>query len=169
MLTPPPDFCPDFTPKFSGGSGLVAAIAQDAATGEVLMLAWMDRAAWDATLKTGEAHYFSRSRQRLWHKGESSGHVQKVLAIRLDCDSDAVLLEVEQAGGAACHEGYRSCFFRRVRARENPGQENPEHGGPAEDPRQNPPQGADSSGKLRGDSVDICCPRVFDPSSVYRS
>lgn len=176
MLTPPPDFCPDFTPKFSGGSGLVAAIAQDAATGEVLMLAWMDRAAWDATLKTGEAHYFSRSRQRLWHKGESSGHVQKVLAIRLDCDSDAVLLEVEQIGGAACHEGYRSCFFRRVSAREDPART----GGPApesapENSGENAPQSApetpgESVLQSPGESpVRICCPRVFDPASVYRS
>lgn len=149
MLTPPPDFCPDFTPKFSGGGGLVAAIAQDAATGEVLMLAWMDRAAWEATLKTGEAHYFSRSRQRLWHKGESSGHVQKIRAIRLDCDSDAVLLEVEQTGGAACHEGYRSCFFRRISVPENMSEGSPE------------------AGKKNG--VDICCPRVFDPASVYPS
>lgn len=164
MLTPPPDFCPDF----AKGGGLVAAVAQDAATGEVLMLAWMDRAAWEATLKTGEAHYFSRSRQRLWHKGESSGHVQKVRAIRLDCDSDAVLLEVEQTGGTACHEGYRSCFFRRVRARENP-----ERGGPPEAPRQNPQQNpqqaGDKPGNAREDAVDICCPRVFDPASVYRS
>ena len=178
MLTPPPDFCPDFTPKFSGGSGLVAAIAQDAATGEVLMLAWMDRAAWDATLKTGEAHYFSRSRQRLWHKGESSGHVQKVLAIRLDCDSDAVLLEVEQLGGAACHEGYRSCFFRRVSAREEPartGGPAPAPASPGESVPQSSPQGPEESAprsvpQSSGESsVDICCPRVFDPASVYRS
>ena len=110
MFTPPPDFTPDF----SKANGLVAAVAQDAGTGEVLMLAWMDRTAWEATLATGEAHYFSRSRGRLWRKGESSGHVQRVLAIRLDCDADAVLLEVEQIGGAACHEGFRSCFFRRL-------------------------------------------------------
>lgn len=110
MFTPPPDFTPDF----SKAHGLVAAVAQDAATGEVLMLAWMDPAAWEATLATGEAHYFSRSRGRLWRKGESSGHVQRVRAIRLDCDADAVLLEVDQIGGAACHEGFRSCFFRRL-------------------------------------------------------
>ena len=90
MFIPPPDFTPDF----SKAGGLVAAVAQDAASGEVLMLAWMDRTAWEATLATGEAHYFSRSRRRLWHKGESSGHVQKVKAVRLDCDADAVLLEV---------------------------------------------------------------------------
>lgn len=132
----------DFTPDFDKGGGLVAAVAQDAATGEVLMLAWMDRAAWEATLATGEAHYFSRSRRRLWHKGESSGHVQKVKAVRLDCDADAVLLEVEQIGGAACHEGYRSCFFRRL-----------------------PPDGDVPAGK----AVEICCPRVFDPATVYGS
>jgi phosphoribosyl-AMP cyclohydrolase len=109
MLTPPPDFVPDF----SRGHGLIAAVAQDAASGEVLMLAWMNEDAWRATLATGEAHYFSRSRGRLWRKGETSGHVQRVRAIRLDCDADAVLLEVEQEGGA-CHEGYRSCFFRRL-------------------------------------------------------
>ena len=110
MFKPPSDFTPDFCKA----AGLIAAIAQDAATGQILMLAWMNKEAWEATLQTGEAHYYSRSRGKLWHKGESSGHVQKVLAIRLDCDSDAVLLEVEQLGGAACHEGYDSCFFRRL-------------------------------------------------------
>lgn len=99
----------DFTPDFS--RGLVAAVAQDAATGEILMLAWMNREAWGKTLETGEAHYWSRSRRCLWHKGGTSGHVQKVRSIRLDCDSDAVVLRIEQIG-AACHEGYRSCFFR---------------------------------------------------------
>ena len=110
MFTPADDFIPDF----SKADGLIAAIAQDVATGQVLMLAWMNREAWEATLQTGEAHYYSRSRGKLWHKGESSGHVQKVKAIRLDCDSDAVLLEVEQLGGAACHTGYDSCFYRRL-------------------------------------------------------
>lgn len=104
-----------FTPDFDKSGGLIAAVAQDAETREVLMLAWMDREAWDKTLETGEAHYYSRSRQKLWHKGESSGHVQKVRSIRLDCDSDAVLLLIEQIGGAACHEGYRSCFSREWR------------------------------------------------------
>lgn len=104
----------DFTPDFSKSGGLVAAVAQDAATGEVLMLAWMNREAWEATLATGEAHYWSRSRQKLWHKGESSGNVQKVSAIRLDCDSDAVVLEIEQVGGSACHTGRKSCFYRRI-------------------------------------------------------
>lgn len=94
---------------------LLPAIAQDAATGEVLMLAYMNEQAWNATLETGEAHYWSRSRQELWHKGGTSGHVQKVKSIRLDCDSDTVLLLIEQIGGAACHKGYRSCFYRELK------------------------------------------------------
>jgi phosphoribosyl-AMP cyclohydrolase len=94
--------------------GLVPAIAQDAVTGRVLMLAWMDRAALERTARTGEAVYFSRSRGRLWRKGESSGHVQRVVEIRLDCDEDVVLLKVEQAGGIACHTGRPACFFRRL-------------------------------------------------------
>lgn len=105
-------FPEDFQPDFAKGHGLVAAIAQDHLSGEVLMLAWMNEEAWEKTLQTGEVHYFSRSRQCLWHKGASSGHVQKVRAIRLDCDSDAVLLRIEQVGNVACHEGYRSCFYR---------------------------------------------------------
>ena len=104
---------PDFGPDFS--KGLVPAIAQDAATGEVLMLAYMNEEAWKRTLETGEAHYWSRSRKELWHKGGTSGNVQKVLSIRLDCDSDTVLLKIEQIGGAACHEGYHSCFSRELR------------------------------------------------------
>jgi phosphoribosyl-AMP cyclohydrolase len=94
--------------------GLVPAIAQDAGSGRVLMLAWMDRAALERTARTGEAVYFSRSRGRLWRKGETSGHVQRVLEIRLDCDADVVLLKVEQAGGIACHTGRPACFFRRL-------------------------------------------------------
>ena len=105
----------DFRPDFAKGGGLVAAVAQDDATGEVLMLAWMNEEAWDATLKTGEVHYFSRSRGKLWHKGGTSGHVQRVRSIRLDCDSDAVVLRIVQEGGAACHEGYRSCFYRELK------------------------------------------------------
>jgi phosphoribosyl-AMP cyclohydrolase len=100
------------TPDFSKGDGLIPAIAQDAASGEVLMLAYMDQEAWDMTIKTSEAHYHSRSRNCLWHKGGTSGHVQKVHSIRIDCDLDTVVLRVEQVGGAACHLGYRSCFFR---------------------------------------------------------
>ena len=78
------------------------------------MLAYMNKKSWEKTLETGEVHYFSRSRKKLWHKGETSGHVQKVRAIRLDCDQDTVLLLVEQIGGAACHMGFRSCFFREL-------------------------------------------------------
>lgn len=105
----------DFTPNFNQSNGLVAAIAQDAQSGEVLMLAWMTPEAWAKTLETGEAHYYSRSRKMLWHKGETSGNIQKIRSIRLDCDSDAILLQIEQIGGAACHEGYRSCFFRELK------------------------------------------------------
>lgn len=94
--------------------GLVAAIAQDAGSGRVLTVAWMNRDALKATLDQGEAVYWSRSRKRLWHKGEESGHVQKVLEVRLDCDADAILLKVEQAGGIACHTGRESCFFRKL-------------------------------------------------------
>lgn len=108
--------CCDIMPDFAKSDGLVTAIAQDAATGEVLMLAHMNQDSWKETLHTGEAHYFSRSRNKIWHKGEESGNVQKVRAIRLDCDADAVLLLVEQVGGAACHEGYRSCFYRNYDA-----------------------------------------------------
>jgi phosphoribosyl-AMP cyclohydrolase len=99
---------------FDKSGGLVPAIAQDADTGEVLMLAWMNRDAYEETLRTGRACYYSRSRGRLWRKGEESGHVQEVRGVFLDCDADTVLLKVKQVGGAACHEGYKSCFFRRV-------------------------------------------------------
>ena len=99
-------------PDFAKGGGLIPCIAQDADTGDVLMLAYMNEEAWNQTLETGEAHYYSRSRKTLWHKGATSGHVQKVKHVRLDCDLDTVLLLVEQVGGAACHEGYHSCFFR---------------------------------------------------------
>lgn len=101
-------------PEFDGPDALVTAVAQDAATGQVLMVAHMNRAAWEETLATGRAVYFSRRRNRLWRKGEESGHVQHVRAAYIDCDGDAVLLKVEQVGGAACHEGYTSCFFREV-------------------------------------------------------
>jgi phosphoribosyl-AMP cyclohydrolase len=98
--------------------GLVAAIAQDAASGTVLTLAWMNREALARTVETGEAHYWSRSRRCLWRKGESSGHVQTVREIRLDCDADAILLKVDQAGGIACHTGREHCFFQRLEGRE---------------------------------------------------
>lgn len=94
--------------------GLIPAIAQDAASGDVLMMAWMNADALAKTADTGEAIYYSRSRDRLWHKGESSGHVQKVHEMRLDCDSDVILLKVEQVGGIACHTGRRHCFYRRL-------------------------------------------------------
>lgn len=94
--------------------GLVPAIAQDAATGRVLMVAWMDRDALKLTWQKNEAVYWSRSRKKLWHKGEESGHIQKVKEIRLDCDGDVVLLRVEQQGGIACHTGRGSCFYRRL-------------------------------------------------------
>ncbi|WP_148864276.1 phosphoribosyl-AMP cyclohydrolase [Marinobacter fonticola] len=94
--------------------GLVPAIAQDAATGDVLMMAWMNREALELTAKEQRAIYWSRSRGKLWRKGESSGHVQQVAEIRLDCDADVVLLKVEQLGGIACHTGRRSCFYSRL-------------------------------------------------------
>ena len=94
--------------------GLVTAVMQDAGTGEVLMVAFMNAEALAKTLETGLAHFWSRSRGKLWLKGESSGHVQKVKVVRVDCDADAVLLKIEQKGGA-CHAGYRSCFYRRLK------------------------------------------------------
>jgi phosphoribosyl-AMP cyclohydrolase len=99
---------------FDKAGGLVPAVAQDADTGQVLMLAWMNREAFDETLRTRRAVYFSRSRNKLWRKGEESGHMQEVLEVLVDCDADTILLKVHQIGGAACHEGYASCFFRRV-------------------------------------------------------
>jgi len=94
--------------------GLVPAVAQDARSGEVLMLAWMNREALAQTVETGEAVYWSRSRKALWKKGETSGHVQRVLEVRLDCDADAVLLRVESVAGIACHTGRRRCFFSKL-------------------------------------------------------
>jgi phosphoribosyl-AMP cyclohydrolase len=106
----------DFTPDFAKGGGLLPVIVQCAETGEVLMLAYMNPEAYARTLESGEAHFWSRSRGSLWRKGATSGHIQKVRALRLDCDSDALLLLVEQVGGAACHTGRRSCFYRELRA-----------------------------------------------------
>ncbi len=94
--------------------GLLPAIVQDYATGEVLMLAYINALAWEKSLETGKAHYWSRSRQKLWLKGESSGHIQKIHDILVDCDADTVVYVVEQLGGAACHTGHRSCFYRVV-------------------------------------------------------
>ena len=99
-------------PDFAKCGGLVPAIAQEACSGEVLMLAYMNEEAFDKTLETGEVHYFSRSRQKIWHKGGTSGHVQKVKSIRLDCDADVIILMVEQIGDIACHTGRQSCFYR---------------------------------------------------------
>ena len=101
-------------PDFAKGDGLLPAIAQDAETGEVLMMAYMNAEAYAETLATGRAVYFSRSRSRLWRKGEESGHVQEVRSVLLDCDRDTLLLKVRQIGDAACHTGYRSCFYREV-------------------------------------------------------
>ena len=100
-------------PNFAADDTLLPAIAQDFATGQVLMLAYMNRDAWEQTLATGQAVYYSRSRSRLWKKGEESGNLQQVREIYIDCDADTILLKVAQQGGAACHEGYVSCFFRQ--------------------------------------------------------
>jgi len=104
--------------NFEKAGGLVCAIAQDADTGTVLMVAWMNEEAFRETVRTRCAVYFSRSRNKLWRKGEESGHVQEVKSIAIDCDADAVLLKVKQIGGAACHEGYQSCFFRELTGEE---------------------------------------------------
>ena len=101
-------------PDFAKCDGLLPVIAQDDASGDVLMMAYMNEEAYDETLKTGRAVYFSRSRNKLWRKGEESGNVQLVKAIFIDCDLDTLLIRVEQIGGAACHEGFKSCFFRQI-------------------------------------------------------
>ena len=104
---------PMIEPNFNKTDGLIPAIVQDAQTKDILMLAYMNRASWEATLQSGKATFWSRSRQKLWLKGETSGHVQIVKEIYIDCDEDTLLLQVEQLGGAACHTGHRSCFFRK--------------------------------------------------------
>jgi len=119
-------------------NGLVPAIAQETSTNKVLTLAWMNRESLAKTVATGEAHYWSRSRMRLWKKGEQSGHVQRVLELRVDCDQDAVWLKVEQAGEGACHTGRRSCFYRAV------------------------PLGPAGQAKL-----EFVEDKVFDPNTVY--
>ncbi|HCS76611.1 MAG TPA: phosphoribosyl-AMP cyclohydrolase, partial [Syntrophaceae bacterium] len=101
-------------PNFDKTGGLVPVIVQDAETKDILMLAYMNRASWEATLQSGRATFWSRSRQKLWLKGESSGHVQMIKNIFIDCDEDTILLQVEQLGGAACHTGHRSCFYRKL-------------------------------------------------------
>jgi phosphoribosyl-AMP cyclohydrolase len=102
------------TLNFDKMSGLIPAIAQDYKTGEVLMLAFMNQQAWETTLNTGKATYWSRTRQELWVKGQTSGHQQIVKEIRIDCDEDTVLLKIEQLGGATCHTGHRSCFHKEI-------------------------------------------------------
>ena len=111
-----PQLQPELPPqlRFEKLDGIVPVVVQDEKSREVLMLAFMDREAWDMTIRTGYAHYFSRSRDRLWKKGETSGHVQEIREIRVDCDEDSVLLIVRQVGGTACHTGRRSCFYRRL-------------------------------------------------------
>jgi phosphoribosyl-AMP cyclohydrolase len=99
---------------FEKQGGLVPAIAQDYETGKVLMLAYMNKEAWALTLSTGIVHYWSRSRGKIWKKGETSGNIQEVREIRVDCDNDSVLIKVKQVGGAACHDGYQSCFYRKL-------------------------------------------------------
>jgi phosphoribosyl-AMP cyclohydrolase len=111
----PPDSPPFLDDLKWSADGLVPAIVQDAQTRDVLMMAWMDRAAALATWRTRQTHFYSRSRRAAWHKGETSGHVQHVESIAVDCDGDVLLVAVRQVGGA-CHEGYRSCFFRRAGA-----------------------------------------------------
>jgi phosphoribosyl-AMP cyclohydrolase len=99
---------------FSKGNGLIPAIAQDYKSGKVLMMAYINKESWDKSLETGEVHYWSRSRQELWHKGVQSGNVQKIKDVYVDCDNDTVLFKVEQIGCAACHTGFESCFYRKV-------------------------------------------------------
>lgn len=112
MTSPTPSPIPDFD---RGIDGLLPAVAQDAETGEVLMLAWMNQQAWQETLATGQVTYWSRSRSSFWRKGETSGHRQQLVEARVDCDADTILLRVRQRG-AACHDGYRSCFYRAVQS-----------------------------------------------------
>ena len=100
-------------PDFEKGDGLIPVIAQDAETGEVLMLAYMNEEAFKATLETGKASYYSRSRGKFWMKGESSGNVQEVKEVRMDCDNDTIVLKIKQVGDAACHTGHRSCFYKK--------------------------------------------------------
>ena len=100
--------------NFKKMGGLIPAVVQDYKTGEVLMLAFMNKAAWEATLSTGKATYYSRTRQELWIKGKTSGNMQIIKEIRIDCDDDTVVLKVDQVGGAACHTGHKSCFYKKV-------------------------------------------------------
>jgi phosphoribosyl-AMP cyclohydrolase len=128
-----------FAPQF-GADGLVTAVVTDVASGDVLMVAHMNAEAVAKTVETGEAWYYSRSRQKLWKKGETSGHVQRVVELRVDCDQDALWLKVEQAGEGACHTGRRSCFYRAV------------------------PLGQKGSARLEFRDAD----KTFDPGKVYK-
>ncbi len=101
-------------PDFNKGQGLIPVITQEYGTNEILMLAYMNKQAFEETLKSGKATYFSRSRNKLWKKGETSGNMQDIKEIRIDCDNDTILIKVDQKGGAACHLGYKSCFFRKI-------------------------------------------------------
>ena len=130
-----------FSPDFSKGQGLISAVAVDEGTGEVLMLAWMNEEAFRLTLDTGRVHYFSRSRNKLWKKGEESGHVLDVTELRVDCDQDAVQIKVRQSGPGVCHTGRHSCFYRAV------------------------PLGGDKGKGVTLEFVDA--ERVFDPAKVY--
>ncbi len=114
MTDEPPDLKEWYNQVRWDRDGLAAAVAQDAKSGRVLTVAWMNREALAETARRGEAVYWSRSRGRLWRKGEESGHAQRVVEVRLDCDADAILLRVEQVGGIACHTGRESCFFRKL-------------------------------------------------------
>ena len=125
-------------PDFEKQEGLVPVVVQDVDTKDVLMLAYMNKEAWDKTIETKRAHFYSRSRKKLWQKGEESGHVQLVREIRLDCDNDTVLLMVEQIGKAACHTGYRSCFYKRIIKKD---------------------------GDI---TTEICGEKIFDPKEVYK-
>jgi phosphoribosyl-AMP cyclohydrolase len=107
------------TIDFAKGDGIVPVIIQDHETNDVLMLAYMNQEAWEKTLNTGKVHYYSRSRNKLWLKGETSGHTQEVKAVYIDCDTDTILIKIHQHGGAACHEGYRTCFFRERQGSNN--------------------------------------------------
>ena len=159
--------------------GLVPAVAQEARSARVLTLAWMNRAALSATVTSGFAHYWSRSRQKLWKKGESSGHVQEVREVRIDCDSDAILLVVEQAGGIACHTGHERCFFHRLEEGEwrdvEPVLKDPRviyptghaDDGPIQDASSKAPPRTDGGGTLARVAATIEARKHADPKSSY--
>jgi len=133
-----------FAPKF-GSDGLIPVVTQDASSGDVLMVAYMNEEALRQTLEIKEAVYFSRSRSELWHKGATSGHVQKVVEARTDCDQDVILLKVEQVGPGCCHAGYAACFYRKV------------------------PLGEEVAATAKDGiaQLDLCEPQTYDPKKVY--